>query len=162
MQTPRGSTKSPVIRLYKPSDKEALVQVFKRNVPQYFDKKEVKDFEAYLDQNRATYLTIELNQKIVGGTGYQVIKSDRSGRITWIFFDPDCSGQGLGRRAVEYCLTILSKDSHVDQFVVTTSQFAFRFFEKFGYKTTRTEENYWGEGLDLYEMKMSNQRVQDH
>tara|TARA_R110000868_G_scaffold4211_6_gene26465 strand:- start:9911 stop:10033 length:123 start_codon:yes stop_codon:yes gene_type:complete len=39
---------------------------------------------------------------------------------------------------------------------VTTSQLAYKFFEKFDYSINRIEKNYWGEGLDLYEMEKAN------
>ncbi len=145
-----------MIRPYVLADKEHLLEVFKLNTPKYFDEKEVKDFEKYLEQNGKTYLTIELNNKIVGGTGCYVNEGDGSGRITWIFFDPAYARQGLGRKAVAYCLKLLKKDARVEKFVVTTSQFAFQFFSKFGYQTKRIEKDYWGKGLDLYEMETPN------
>ena len=147
-----------MIRRYISSDKESLLKIFKRNVPEFFDKNEIKDFEKYLEQRAATYLTIEVNHTIVGGTGYYVNEHDKSGRITWIFFDPSYSGQGLGKQSVEYCLKLLSKDNSVEKFIVTTSQFAYKFFEKFGYSITKIEENYWGKGLDLYEMTRPNKK----
>ncbi len=145
-----------MVRPYKTVDKEDLIALFKLNAPKYFDKKEVKDFEDYLEHKGETYLTIELKNEIIGGVGYFVNESDKSGRITWIFFNPQYSRLGLGRKAVEYCLTLLRKDRQVEKFVVTTSQFAYKFFEKFGYHITRIKKDYWGEGLDLYEMEMPN------
>ncbi len=145
-----------MIRAYKPSDKDKLLEIFRRNTPKYFDIKEVEDFEKYLEQNENTYFTIAQDNKIVGGTGYYVNEIAKSGSITWIFFDPDSSGNGLGRHAVNHCHTLLRNDKRVEKLVVTTSQYAYGFFEKFGYKTIKIEKDYWGQGLDLYEMEMSN------
>ncbi len=145
-----------MIRPYKQLDKERLLAIFELNTPKYFDNKEANDFKEYLKQNGETYLTIEKNNKIVGGTGYYVNERDNSGRITWIFFDPNYSGQGLGKQAVDYCLNLLRKDERVEKFIVTTSQLAYKFFEKFGYRISRIEKHYWGKGLDLYEMEMPN------
>ena len=142
-----------MIRPYTSADKEELLRVFALNTPQFFDKKEVQDFEAYLQENASTYLTIEVDNRIVGGIGYYVNKNDKSGRITWIFFDPDYAGRGLGKQAVQYCLEELNNHNTVEKFVVTTSQHAYQFFEIFGFNTYRIEKNYWGEGLDLYEME---------
>ena len=144
-----------MIRPYKSSDKPRLLEIFKLNTPEYFDCSEEKDFLEYLEENGDTYLTIEMNKVIVGGIGYYVNESDRSGQITWIFFDPGHSGQGLGRQAVEYCLAILNKDERVERLTVRTSQLAYKFFEKFGYQINRIEKDYWGLGLDLYEMEMA-------
>ena len=145
-----------MIRSYKPEDKERLLEIFRLNIPKYFDKTELNDFIEYLEENPETYLTIEVDSKIVGGIGYYVNENDKSGRITWIFFDPKYSGQGLGKKSVEYCLKLLSEDDRVNKFTVSTSQLAYKFFEKFGYKTIRAEKDYWGIGLDLYEMEMTN------
>jgi len=144
------------IRPYKAADKNSLVVIFKLNTPKYFDPNEVNDFEAYLEQHNDTYLTIELNDKIVGGTGYYINNTDHSGRITWIFFHPDFAGQGLGKKTVEHCLTILKSNPEVEKLVVTTSQLAYKFFEKFGYVLVQTKKDYWGKGLDLYLMEQPN------
>ncbi|MCM4171903.1 N-acetyltransferase [Arenibacter sp. TNZ] len=145
-----------MIRPYEPSDKESLLKIFSLNTPKYFDNIEIIDFEEYLEENGETYFTIEVNNNIVGGTGYYIKENDKSGRITWVFFDPDYTGQGLGRLAVEHCLKILGEDKRIEKFIVTTSQLAYKFFEKFEFSLNRIEKNYWGEGLDLYEMEKSN------
>ena len=142
-----------MIRPYTELDKTRLLEIFKLNIPQYFDPKELTDFEEYLNQQSDTYLTIEIKDKIAGGIGYYVQESDQSGRITWVFFDPDYSGKGLGRQAVSHCLTILKSNPKVKKLIVTTSQLAYQFFEKFGYHLVKTEKDYWGKGLDLFLME---------
>ena len=142
-----------MIRPYKLADKKQLLKMFISNVPEFFDVNEINDFKEYLEQNAATYLTVEVDNTIVGGAGYFINEHDKSGRITWIFFDPTYSGQGLGKQAVEHCLKILGNDTRVEKFIVTTSQHAYKFFEKFGYRVNRIEKNHWGKGLDLYEME---------
>jgi len=142
-----------IIRPFNIADKDHLTDIFKLNVPTYFAANEIYDFEQYLSQHSETYLTIEHEGKIIGGTGYYVNTSDNSGRITWIFFHPDAKGLGSGKNAVEYCLKMLRADPGVKMLVVTTSQFAFKFFEKFGYELVKTEKDYWGPGLDLYLME---------
>ena len=143
-----------MIRPYKPDDKESLLRIFRLNVPEFFDKNEINDFVEYLEQKAETYLTTEVDNTIVGGTGYY--ENDKSGRITWIFFDPSYSGQGLGKQSVEHCLKIFSKDNRIEKLIVTTSQLAYKFFEKFDYNINRIEKDYWGRGLDLYEMVKPN------
>ena len=145
-----------MIRPYKPDDKESLLRIFRLNVPEFFDKNEINDFVEYLEQKAETYLTTEVDNTIVGGTGYYVNENDKSRRITWIFFDPSYSGQGLGKQSVEHCLKIFSKDNRIEKLIVTTSQPAYKFFEKFDYNINRIEKDYWGRGLDLYEMVKPN------
>jgi len=148
-----------MIRPFNQADKDTLIEIFKLNTPQYFDTKEVYDFIEYLNNYSDTYLTFEHEGKIVGGTGYYVKETDKSGRITWIFFHPNYSGLGLGRQAVEYCLKTLKQIQKVEKLIVTTSQLAYKFFEKFGYRITKIEKDFWGLGLDLYEMEMPNEQT---
>lgn len=144
-----------MIRPYHFADRAALLNIFKMNTPQYFDPEEAKDFEAYLSDNGDTYLTIENQNKIVGGTGYQITDNGTIGRITWIFFHPDSAGLGLGRQSLEYCMAIFKSMPTVQKLVVTTSQLAYKFFAKFGFHLVKTEKDYWGRGLDLYLMEMA-------
>lgn len=144
-----------MIRPYQPSDKPALLAIFKLNTPTYFDPKEITDYEQYLDAHAASYLTILYNDTIAGGTGYHIIEEGTAGQITWIFFHPDYAGKGLGRKAVEYCLAMFRSTPTVKRSIVTTSQLAWQFFGKFGYELVRTEKDYWGPGLDLYLMEMN-------
>jgi ribosomal protein S18 acetylase RimI-like enzyme len=142
-----------MIRTYNISDKEKLIEIFRLNVPEFFDPKEEHEFADYLKIKSDTYLTIEFENEIIGGIGYEIRKSDKSGRINWIFLHPDFRGEGHGQKAVEFCLTILKSDPTVEVLIVRTSQLAYKFFEKSGYKLILTEKDHWGQGLDLYLME---------
>jgi hypothetical protein len=54
-------------------------------------------------------------------------------------------------------LKIFIKDKKVKKLIVTTSQHSNKFFEKFGYHIIRIVKDYWGKGLDLYEMEQPNE-----
>ena len=111
-----------MIRQYISSGKDRLIKIFELNTPKYFDTNEILGYKNYLKEKADTYLTID--NEIVGGAGYFVNENDHSGRITWIFFDPNHSGIGLGREIVEYCINLLNKDIRVRKFTITTSQLA--------------------------------------
>jgi N-acetylglutamate synthase-like GNAT family acetyltransferase len=143
-----------MIRPYHPSDQQTLVEILKLNVPKYFDQKEVAEFEEYLKEHAITYLTIEHEKKIVGGTGYLLTDNNTIGHVRWIFFHPDSAGHGLGSEAMKYCLAKFQSVPTVKKLIVTTSQLVYKFFEKFGLVLIKTEKNYWGKGLDLYWMEM--------
>ncbi|NLU91490.1 GNAT family N-acetyltransferase [Chitinophaga sp. Ak27] len=145
-----------MIRPFKPIDEDTLIDIFQLNVPRYFDPKEIEDFRQYLARHSDTYLTIEHDGKIVGGAGYYINTIHHSGSITWIFFHPDVAGRGLGKEVVAYCMKIFNADPGIKKLVVTTSQLAWKFFEKCGYQLIRTEKDYWGKGLDLYLMERDN------
>lgn len=143
-----------MIRKYKITDKEELTRIFKLNTPKYFDISEITDFQKYLETDGENYFTIEVENKIVGGAGIQIADNKTVGRITWIFFHPSQSGKGLGKMSVEHCLSIFRKDENIKKVAVTTSQLAYKFFEKFNFVHKITEKDYWGEGLHLYLMEL--------
>lgn len=143
-----------MIRPYRSSDQQALVGILKLNVPKYFDTGEIAEFEEYLKENAHTYLTLECQGKIVGGAGYLITNNNTIGHVRWIFFHPDYAGHGFGGEAMEYCLAAFRSMPTVKKLIVTTSQLAYRFFEKFGLVVIKTEKDYWGKGLDLYWMEM--------
>jgi ribosomal protein S18 acetylase RimI-like enzyme len=145
--------KEQIIRAFQASDKEALIKILKANTPKYFDPNEIDDFEAYIDQRASTYLCVEQDGQIIGGAGYYVNNIDLSGRIKWVFFKPEFHKQGLGKLIIEHCIKELESHKLVRNLMLTTSQLAYPFFEKFGFKTTQTKKDYWGPGLDFYLME---------
>ncbi|WP_299898627.1 GNAT family N-acetyltransferase [uncultured Aquimarina sp.] len=143
-----------MIRPYTSNDKKELVEVLILNTPKYFDRKEIQDFKKYLAVYESTYFTITSGNKIIGGVGCNYLEKRRVGEITWIFFHPEFAGKGFGNKAVTHCLSILKSNSEIQKVTVRTSQLAYGFFEKFGFITKKTAKDYWGLGLDLYEMEL--------
>lgn len=146
--------KQAIIALYKNSDKQSLIQIFRQNIPKYFAPKELEDFIMYLDKHADTYFTVKAGDIINGGFGYVIDKQEQTGSITWIFFHPDTTGTGLGTASLNYCLPILKSNSFVDKITVRTSQHANLFFEKFGFNLIEIKKDYWGKDLDLYSMEL--------
>lgn len=142
-----------MIRPFRPTDTTGLKTIFLQNVPKYFAPNEVQDFTHYLQQYGDTYYTVESNEKIIGGVGFQVLTDEHTGKITWIFFHPEFAGKGYGKMALLYCLHQLEAHDQVEKLIVETSQHASFFFEKFGFHTVATQKEYWGPGLDLIRME---------
>lgn len=147
--------KALTIRKYLPEDKLKLIEIFKLNIPAFFDSKELIDFTNYLEQRADTYLTLVIEETVIGGIGNFVNEEDSSGRISWIFIHPHQTGNGYGKQAVDYSLKLLHNNSSIKTLIVETSQHAYKFFESFGYNLVKKEKDYWGEGLDLYLMEQA-------
>ena len=139
-----------IIRAYLPSDKVALFDIFKHYIPSDFAPDEIHDFDSYITEYWSTYFTFEIDGQIIGGIGYQMTDAGTTGQIKWILFHPERVGKGLGKMAIEHCLPIFKSKSEIKKAIVTSSQLAYRFFEKFGFILKKTEQNYWGDGLHLY------------
>ncbi len=142
-----------LIRTYKDEDLKDLLEAFRLNVPTYFDPKEESDFLNFMEHERQYFLVIEVNMKVVGCTGYMIDENKKEGKITWVFFNPNYQGKGLGQKLVGHCMTQIESSEKVNQIIVRTSQLADKFFSKFGFELVETKKDYWGKGLDLYFMK---------
>jgi len=141
------------IRLYKKSDKEKLVELFKLNTPDYFAPHEQSDFERYLETHSTTYYVVEQGRKIVGCGGYHVTEVNSVGRISWNLVHPDYKRKGMGKQLVNYCIEKLRNEKAVRMIVVWTSQLAYIFYGKFGFRIRDIQRNYWGKGLHLFMME---------
>lgn len=142
------------IRPFKTTDNELLIGIFNHNTPKYFAQHELNEFLSYLQTPHAsTYFVVEENGRIIGGAGYEIRKSDASGRINWIFLHPEFQNSGIGKEVVKQIILLLKSDRSINKLIIRTSQFAYVFFEKLGYKTILIEKDHWAPGLDLYLME---------
>lgn len=143
-----------LIRLYTQSDYFKLIELLRLNIPQYFARSEEQDFIDYLHRYALTYYIVEMDGEMVGGGGINYFFESHSARISWDFIHPEYHGQGIGKSMTEYRIEKIKSNSSIQSIVVRTSQLAFRFYEKIGFKVDRVVKDFWAEGFDLYEMKM--------
>jgi N-acetylglutamate synthase-like GNAT family acetyltransferase len=141
-----------------PDDRAELVKIFNLNAPQYFDKKELKDFEEFIDQYSETFFVVETDEKIIGCGGYFYNDDKTVGRISWNLFHPAYIRKGYGKRLVGHCVQLLKEEPNVKTLTVWTSQFANKFYEKFGFIVKNFHKDFWGPGLDLYRMEIDLKR----
>ena len=147
-----------MIRRFRIADKEALLLLFRRNVPAYFAPEEEADLDRFLDKHGETFFVAEEDGVIQGGGGYVVPAEGGVGMIAWYFVHPESHGQGWGRQLLTKSLEQLYLHPRVEQIKVRTSQFADRFFARAGFELQRVEKNYWAPGYDLYEMVIQLRR----
>ncbi|GAB3173843.1 GNAT family N-acetyltransferase [Telluribacter humicola] len=142
----------PMIRPYTPADKEELITLLKLNTPRYFDESEEQDFRVYFDQHLESYFVVEQDGQLVGCGGINYFYDERLARISWDMIHPDYQGQGVGKELTLYRINEIKKDPDMDQIVVRTTQLAYRFYEKVGFRLEKVEKDYWAPGFDLYYM----------
>ncbi len=144
------------IKPFHADDTAALQMAFQQNIPTYYDAEEMEAFASYLRElllnPNQKYFTVRADGKIVGGGGYFVEPAMQVAGINWLFFGEAGRGVGAGKKLIGYLVTAVRNTPGAARLKVATSQKASGFFEKFGFKTTRTEKEFWGPGLDLHEM----------
>ncbi|AQG79685.1 GNAT family N-acetyltransferase [Spirosoma montaniterrae] len=143
-----------LIRPYEPTDTEALMGVFRKNVPHAFGEEETADYIQFLQDMPVSYVVAEHAGQLVGACGYFIPNDGTPARLVWIFSDPNAKGLGTGSALVRYCLNAIRQQAPNRLIECRTSQVAYRFFERFGFVLHYTRPDYWVPGLDLYYMTL--------
>jgi N-acetylglutamate synthase-like GNAT family acetyltransferase len=76
------------IREYKLTDKDKVLEIFKRNVPKYFSESEITDFELYLEHEIEKEFVAESERQIIGAGGINYDYKSKIAKISWDFIDP--------------------------------------------------------------------------
>ena len=131
----------------------SMLDIISLNTPIYFDTSEKKLFEKYLENRNENYFIIEINKKIIGGGGFDIEK-DHSASMSWGMIHPKWHRKGWGSKLVQYRIKEIKK-TNTQKINLRTSQKTWKFYKKMGFSLFQTQKNYWGEGLDLYDMKLA-------
>jgi ribosomal protein S18 acetylase RimI-like enzyme len=150
------------IRPYTATDRENVLQLLRLNTPRYFAPSEEKDLEYYLDHHAEHYFVVESGGELRGCGGFNFSDDRTVGKISWDIFHPDHQGKGLGSALTRYRIERLKEYDSVRIISVRTSQVAFQFYEKFGFRLREVVKDYWAEGFDLYRMEFPVESVPRH
>lgn len=143
-----------IIRAYKTTDKSEIIDLLKLNTPEYFSLEEEKDLIHYLDHEIEQYYVVEYDKKVVGSGGINFSEDQKMGRISWDILDPAYQGKGIGNQLLKHRVEKLKTFDTVEKISVRTSQLAYKFYEKFGFKLIEVQKDYWAKGFDLYRMEL--------
>lgn len=141
------------IREYEPADKEALMRLIRLNTPACFAPEEEADFDRYLENERELYYVLLVDGEIVGCGGINLAAGGTQARISWDILHPAWQGRSLGKRLLAYRMERLKAIGGIRKLTVRTSQVAYRFYEKQGFKLNEIRRDYWAEGFDMYRME---------
>ncbi len=147
------------IRAYRVSDKGKVLNLLRLNTPKYFSPEEYNDLEYYLENEIEYYYVIEMESKIVGSGGFNLIEDKTTGVISWDILHPDFQRKSLGSALLKYRIQEIQKFENVHKIIVRTSQLVYKFYEKLGFNVTGVVEDYWAKDFDLVKMEYNKQGV---
>jgi len=147
-----------MIRKYSHQDKPEVIELLRLNTPEYFDSSEEKDLVNYLNKEIEDYYVVVENSKIVGAGGINYFLPEKTARISWDMIKPNSQGKGIGMQLIKHRIDRIKENNSIENIIVRTSQHAYRFYEKTGFKLKKIEKDYWAKGFDLYIMSMKNMR----
>ncbi len=141
------------IRPYKKDDFEEVLNILRKNTPEYFSPDEEKDLIFYLNHEIEDYFIVESDGQIAGAGGINYSKDKAQGHFSWAMVDPDFQGKGIGKLILSHRLQILTGNPDIQEIFVRTSQLVYQFYEKQGFVLTDIVKDYWAPGFDLYDMR---------
>ncbi|MCK0125356.1 GNAT family N-acetyltransferase [Gelidibacter sp. F2691] len=148
-----------MIRNYSIEDKSKIIDLLIQNTPEYFDPAEQQDLSHYLDTKVEDYFVYEEQSKILGAGGINYILGDHLARISWDLVAPEMQGKGIGKALMHHRIKHINRKPNIQMISVRTSQLAYKFYEKFGFKLVSVEKDYWAKNFDLYQLEMKNRTV---
>lgn len=144
-----------MIRKYSNSDRLKIIELLRKNTPEYFDPSEEKDFVNYLENEVEDYFVYEINSEIIGAGGINYFMEQKLARISWDVIAPNLQGKGIGKKLIQYRINHIREKDNVELIVVRTTQLVSKFYEKMGFELEKIEKDFWAKGFDLYQMKMN-------
>lgn len=141
------------IRPYQNNDKNELLALLKRNIPQYFSPDEEADFVEYLEKHLEHYYVVEAGHIIQGCGGFNLTEDRKTAKISWDIFHPDSQGKGLGSALTRFRIQRIQEIEGISLISVRTSQLVYPFYKKFGFETKEVIKDFWDVGFDLVRME---------
>jgi N-acetylglutamate synthase-like GNAT family acetyltransferase len=146
-----------IIRAYIKTDRNSCLDAFKTNVPKYFTEKEIEDFDFFLTRiekgdEQMHYYVVVYEQKIIGCGGFGEKDDHKVISLAWGLIHKDYHKKGLGKKLLLYRMEQIKKLSPEYSIIIDTTQYAYTFFEKFGFYTTKITSNYYAIGMHRYDM----------
>ena len=141
-----------IIESYQPINKTRVMEIFESNVPKYFDAREKEPFNDFLDNIKGEYFIIRKDDLIVGAGGF-CEESKGEARICWLMIDRESHFTGMGTLLMKEFEQRIEKRIEFERITLKTTQHTDKFYEKLGYKTQYTKNDFWFPGLHLYFME---------
>ena len=140
-------------RPYDPADLDAVVAIFRSNIPKYFGSGEEAGLRDFLEIRVEDYFVGELNDEIIAAGGI-ALNDDQTVSLCWGMVRADHLGTGLGRELTEFRIE-KSRKKHGDlPLVISTSQHTRAFYEKFGFRLIDHTPDGFGPGIDICKMRL--------
>jgi N-acetylglutamate synthase-like GNAT family acetyltransferase len=156
------------IREYTEADKEPCLAAFKSNVPLYFTKDEINDFDNFLNRymelsrdktrdQKTFYYVIVDDDKIIGCGGYGDKENSNIITLTWGLIHRDFHKMGFGKILLTFRINSIKERFNNIPVFIDTTQHSYPFFEKFGFRTTQITPDYYTLGMDRYDMVLNGE-----
>jgi predicted GNAT family N-acyltransferase len=143
------------MRTWTPEDREKCLDVFRTNMPNYFFTAEEDGFAKFLDAPDCEYFVVEDGDEVVACGGFHVNSEEREASMVWGMVRQDRHKRGIGTLLLLGRLQKIAAMPEVTHVHMDTSQFTFKFYERFGFVVESVKKDGYLPGLDRYDMSMA-------
>lgn len=143
------------IRLYQPPDLQAVVAIFRSNIPKYFGPSEEPGLHDFLREYSDEYYVVEVDGEVVGSGGI-ALNGDldpQTVSLCWGMVREDHLGTGLGKALTEFRIGFSNEKYPGVAMTIGTSQHTEGFYQKFGFVTVEHTPDGFGPGIDNCRMR---------
>jgi predicted GNAT family N-acyltransferase len=142
------------LRPYEPADLDAVIEVFRSNIPKYFGPGEEPGLREFLSDPRSSdYFVCEVEGSVIGAGGI-ALNDDETVSLCWGMIRSDLLGRGLGKQLTEFRINAARNKHPALPLVISTSQHTQGFYERFGFRLTHHEPDGFGPGIDICKMRL--------
>jgi predicted GNAT family N-acyltransferase len=143
------------IRAYRIEDLEAVVAIFRSNIPKYFTPAEEAGLYEFLDGYSEDYYVVEVGGEVVGAGGVAWNDLEKpTVSLCWGMVREDHLGTGLGKKLTEFRIKYAREKYGDVPLTIGTSQHTQGFYKKFGFRLTECEKDGYGPGIDTCKMRL--------
>ncbi len=139
-------------RPYTHADREACLELFDENCPEFFAPNERDDYANFLDAEPEGYEACIVGDRIAGAFGL-IAGNARRMHLNWILLDPKFQGLGIGS-AIMGRITTLAMAAGIHVVDIAASHKSAPFFAKFGAVVTARIHDGWGPGMYRVDMEL--------
>ena len=98
-----------LIRPYRQTDQQSVLNLFQSNTPEYFDFSEKVELLDYLNHKLEDYFVVEQNGVVIGSGGINYFYEEKKARLSWDIVSPQSQGKGVGTVLTHYRLNLIKK-----------------------------------------------------
>ena len=139
-------------RRFKASDTDAVVAIFRSNIPKYFLETEESELREFLAGGVENYYVLELDGEVVGAGGI-ALNADDTVSLCWGMVRADHLGTGLGKKLTQFRIDMAREKFGDLPLLISTSQHTSGFYERLGFVMTEHVPDGFGPGIDICKMR---------
>lgn len=144
------------MRPYMPADLDAIVAIFRSNIPKYFTPEEEPGLYDFLEEHADEYYVVQVGGEVVGAGGI-ALNADidpKTVSLCWGMVREDHLGTGLGKVLTEFRIRRAQEKYPGVAITIGTSQHTEGFYQKFGFATVEHTPDGYGRGIDMCRMRL--------